>query len=35
VRACTDAAAFKELHLDRHSRVLAINSEGSLGEGAV
>jgi diaminopropionate ammonia-lyase len=35
VRACTDEAAFKELGLDRHSRVLVINSEGNLGEGAV
>jgi diaminopropionate ammonia-lyase len=35
VRACTDETAFKELHLDRHSRVLVINSEGNLGEGAV
>ena len=35
VRACTDEAAFKELRLDRHSRVLVINSEGNLGEGAV
>jgi len=34
VRACTDEAAFKELHLDRHSRVLVINSEGNLGEGS-
>ena len=35
VRACTDAPAFKALRLDRHSRVLVINSEGNLGEGAV
>jgi diaminopropionate ammonia-lyase len=35
VRACTDEAAFKELGLDKHSRVLVINSEGNLGEGAV
>jgi diaminopropionate ammonia-lyase len=35
VRACADEAAFEELHLDRHSRVLVINSEGNLGEGAV
>jgi diaminopropionate ammonia-lyase len=34
VRACTTEAAFKELHLDKHSRVLVINSEGNLGEGA-
>lgn len=31
-RACTDAAAFKALKLDRQSRVLLINSEGNLGE---
>lgn len=31
-RACTDEAAFKALKLDRHSRVLLINSEGNLGE---
>jgi diaminopropionate ammonia-lyase len=35
VRACTDEAAFKELGLDSKSRVLVINSEGNLGEGAV
>jgi len=35
VRACTDEAAFTELHLDKHSRVLLINSEGNLGEGTV
>jgi diaminopropionate ammonia-lyase len=35
VRACTDEGAFKELRLDKHSRVLVINSEGNLGEGAV
>jgi diaminopropionate ammonia-lyase len=35
VRACTDEAAFKELGLDGKSRVLVINSEGNLGEGAV
>jgi diaminopropionate ammonia-lyase len=35
VRACTDEAAFKELHLDKHSRVLVINSEGNLGEAPV
>lgn len=34
VRACADEAAFKALGLDRHSRVLVINSEGNLGEGA-
>ena len=34
-RVCTDAAAFKALGLDRKSRVLLINSEGNLGEGAV
>jgi diaminopropionate ammonia-lyase len=32
LRACTDAAAFNALKLDRHSRVLLINSEGNLGE---
>lgn len=31
-RACTDEAAFEALKLDRHSRVLLINSEGNLGE---
>jgi diaminopropionate ammonia-lyase len=31
-RVCTDEAAFKALKLDRHSRVLLINSEGNLGE---
>ncbi|MBI2736793.1 MAG: diaminopropionate ammonia-lyase [Rhodospirillales bacterium] len=31
-RACTEEAAFKALKLDRHSRVLLINSEGNLGE---
>lgn len=35
VRACTEEAAFKELKLDRGSRILLINSEGNLGEGAV
>jgi len=35
VRACTDEPAFKELRLDAKSRVLVINSEGNLGEGAV
>ena len=34
-RICTDTAAFKALGLDRKSRVLLINSEGNLGEGAV
>jgi diaminopropionate ammonia-lyase len=33
-RVCTEEAAFKALHLDRRSRVLLINSEGNLGEGA-
>jgi diaminopropionate ammonia-lyase len=31
-RVCTDEAAFEALKLDRHSRVLLINSEGNLGE---
>ena len=31
-RVCADGTAFKALKLDRHSRVLLINSEGSLGE---
>jgi diaminopropionate ammonia-lyase len=31
-RACADEGAFKALKLDRHSRVLLINSEGNLGE---
>ena len=31
-RVCSDEAAFKALKLDRHSRVLVINSEGNLGE---
>lgn len=35
VRVCTDEAAFKALHLGSSSRVLVINSEGNLGEGAV
>ena len=35
VRVCTDSSAFKELQLDKPSRVLVINSEGNLGEGAV
>lgn len=34
-RICTDEAASKGLKLDRSSRVLLINSEGNLGEGAV
>ncbi len=33
-RVCTEDAAFKALHLDGRSRVLLINSEGNLGEGA-
>lgn len=33
-RVCTDEAAFKALGLDARSRVLLINSEGNLGEGA-
>jgi len=33
-RVCTDREAFKALHLDTQSRVLLINSEGNLGEGA-
>jgi len=33
-RVCTEEAAFKDLHLDGRSRVLLINSEGNLGEGA-
>jgi diaminopropionate ammonia-lyase len=33
-RVCTDEEAFKALHLDKRSRVLLINSEGNLGEGA-
>jgi len=33
-RICTDEEAFKALHLDGRSRVLLINSEGNLGEGA-
>lgn len=33
-RVCTEEAAFKALHLDARSRVLLINSEGNLGEGA-
>ena len=35
VRVCTEEAAFKAMHLDKHSRVLVINSEGNLGEGTV
>ena len=31
-RVCTDEAAFSALKLDRHARVLVINSEGNLGE---
>lgn len=31
-RVCADETAFKALKLDRHSRVLLINSEGNLGE---
>jgi diaminopropionate ammonia-lyase len=31
-RVCTDETAFKALKLDKHSRVLLINSEGNLGE---
>jgi diaminopropionate ammonia-lyase len=34
-RVCSDQAAVKMLGLDRTSRVLLINSEGSLGEGNV
>jgi diaminopropionate ammonia-lyase len=33
-RICTDEEAFKSLHLDKRSRVILINSEGNLGEGA-
>jgi len=33
-RICTDEAAFKALGLNAKSRVLLINSEGNLGEGA-
>src|SRR5262249_48521322 len=33
-RVCADPAAAKALHLDAHSRVLLISSEGNLGEGA-
>ncbi len=32
LRVCGDQAAFKALKLDRHARVLLINSEGNLGE---
>jgi diaminopropionate ammonia-lyase len=32
LRVCADQAAFKALKLDKHSRVLLINSEGNLGE---
>jgi diaminopropionate ammonia-lyase len=31
-RVCTDETAFTALKLDKHSRVLLINSEGNLGE---
>lgn len=31
-RVCADRAAFEAVKLDRHSRVLLINSEGTLGE---
>ncbi|MBS0538228.1 MAG: diaminopropionate ammonia-lyase [Proteobacteria bacterium] len=34
-RVCTEEAAFKALGLGKTSRVLLINSEGNLGEGAV
>jgi diaminopropionate ammonia-lyase len=34
LRVCEDAAVFKALHLDSRSRVLVINSEGTLGESA-
>jgi diaminopropionate ammonia-lyase len=34
-RVAADEAAFKALGLDKSSRVLLINSEGNLGEGAV
>jgi diaminopropionate ammonia-lyase len=34
MRVCSDEAAFKALHLDGRARVLLINSEGNLGEGA-
>jgi diaminopropionate ammonia-lyase len=34
LRVCEDADAFKALHLDGRSRVLLINSEGTLGEAA-
>ena len=34
LRVCEDADAFKMLHLDGRSRVLLINSEGTLGETA-
>jgi diaminopropionate ammonia-lyase len=32
MRACADKSAFAALKLDRHSRVLLVNSEGNLGE---
>ena len=34
VRVCENGDAFRLLHLDNRSRVLLINSEGNLGEGA-
>jgi diaminopropionate ammonia-lyase len=32
MRICADKSAFEALKLDRHSRVLLVNSEGNLGE---
>jgi diaminopropionate ammonia-lyase len=32
MRVCADKSAFEALKLDRHSRVLLVNSEGNLGE---
>jgi diaminopropionate ammonia-lyase len=32
MRVCADRSAFTALKLDRHSRVLLVNSEGNLGE---
>jgi diaminopropionate ammonia-lyase len=32
LRVCADKSAFEALKLDRHSRVLLVNSEGNLGE---
>jgi diaminopropionate ammonia-lyase len=32
MRVCADESAFEALKLDRHSRVLLVNSEGNLGE---